>query len=269
MNNPEITDIDDNFYDFYKSINSLHREDDANLVSILVQNNVIPTAIRYGIMKNVYRGVVKDVNENLYYFNYVPNNDSVKLVKADDKTKIWEANKLFKSCNLGCDIIKAEIVDEDDEDEEKAVGSGPGATGGNQTGGHSGGTAPITEAQAVAQQNTLLTEEHPGAATAETPDLPNVGRDWHGDNAVKSTKIWTHTDLLKSLGQTLKSTALVINRKIDPKERQYLVEVLGRTPYEVDNGNSRINSAQRAQYNLWLTKSLQTQLNKLENWVKK
>jgi hypothetical protein len=255
--------------EFYKSLTNDNREMEREIISRTLECCVVPNSVRYGIFKDVHRGVLKSTAGELYYFNYPPNGN-FHLVKADTPTKEWEANKLIKSCNLGFDLIKAEksvehAVDEDDEDEKKADVAGlPPAS--------------RPEDQNVATQDSQVTEVHPGATTSQTSQDDGSAERWHGTGHLEralpvitqeeNAHAWDTTALMKAWGQELQKTAPSVSN-VDPQQRQFMIEVLGKTPNEIDSGKTKMSPSYRAQYNQWLTKSLRGRITTLSGWLGK
>jgi hypothetical protein len=253
------------YIDNYQSITLENRDLEDNIINKSLEHEIKPLSIRYGIFNDVCRGIIKDSNENNYYFNFPPTGKFI-LVKADTPTKQWEANKLLKNCQLGCDLVKAlEEEDDEHEDEQKAeVAELP--------------PAARSEEQNIAAQDSQITEHHPGATTASTPQSDESKERWHGpepivrsvpeEEPIVSNTQWNTNSLMKAWGDHLQSTAPKFN-SIDPKQRQFMIEVLGKTPNEVDSGNTKLNPIHRVQFNQWLNKSLHSRLNTLQDWLKK
>lgn len=263
---------DGQLLDFYKSLTVEHRTQEEDLLTLSIASGVVPEAMRYEPTPSGFRGVIKSSEaEEMWYFHYLLGGE-FRLLKADTEDRIWDANRLFRSLDHGCEINKAspdvEVpdVEDDDPDAEKAGG----ASGGGST---SGQPAPVDEEQSLREQHSLLTDQHPGAATSTTPDLPNRGRDWHGtaskslDALDEMPSVTDYKPILKSLGRVLRETAY--HKSVGDKEKQFMVEVLGRTPEEIDRGNTHMSPVHRAQFNLWLNKSLKNRIGKLNNWLEK
>ncbi len=270
------------FLDIYRSIAIESIHNDMEFVDYCVKAGVIPASVRYGAMRRgqmlVYRGVVKSLPGDLFYFNWTPGAD-FKLVPADDMTKKWEADKMFKSCTFGCDIRKAEApldpgesVEDDEEDHDDLEKMGRMA-------GRPAGALPIPEAQAVAQQQSVMTTQHPGAAGGgTTPDNLNVGRDWHksithpADTAQVGTndgvRHWTGLDLVKAVANKLHSTTPTVQPSLTPLEHQFLTQVMGYAPDQITKG-MKIPPRQRLNYENWKSDQLRGKLNGLNNWIKK
>lgn len=278
----------DTFFDVYKSLEPSRRDQDESLVTLAVGEGVIPASMRYGVMLNIDRGVVKATNGDLYYFQHSgvdTENPIYRIVKADTSTKKWEAERLYNNCKLGCDLVekawplsvsveaqndKTVDVDDDKEDEEKAAGPAGHGPAGKPP-------ASVSEAQAIAGQHRQITEVHPGAAAAVTPDRPEVGRDWHGtekalpeipQQAQIENPMWRTTDLLRAWGQQLQASA-PRQYQVPEQERHFMTEVLGRTPDEISSGQAVMSPTQRAQFNMWLTRSLRTRVSGLQQWLEK
>lgn len=254
--------VEGSVLEMYKSLTDERRAEEEDLINRSIEGGVVPYSLRYGITNNVYRGVVKSGEGDLYYFNYVPGKN-FKLVKAVDKEKQWDANRILTKSRLGCDLVKS---GEKEEEKEKIEDGEPET---KATGVAGAAMAPVPEAQAIAQQNTLTTDVHPGAAGGGgSPDIH--GDRWHPeeDQAQKSTEIWALGSLLKSMGQQLQATAPVPSRMPTDKEQEFMVEVLGRNPEEVAGGRSQLSPTQRAHFNLWLNRSLGDKLGFLKSWLK-
>jgi hypothetical protein len=261
------------FLDVYRSTNRQNAERDADFVDKSVHAGVVPSSIRYGVMRRgpieVYRGVVKAVDGSLHYFNW-SEGTAFHLVKADDETKQWEAARFYKSCTLGCDMHKGpvepgESVEDDDEDDADKGGEMPAAT------------MAQTEEQWMASRDTAMHEVHPGAAGSQTPDDPTVGRDWHqkaisrpGDGSEipvnDGQQHWTTAHLVKAWGQKLQETAPRLVPKTSPEEAQYLREVLGASPEQISKGLV-LAPRHRVSYEKWRTSQLRGNLTNLEAWL--
>jgi hypothetical protein len=202
--------------------------------------------VRYGIMNGVYRGVVKSSNNMLYYFHYVEANDTFKLIKASDPSKIHEAGKLLKNCQLGCDLIKA-----------------------GDLGDSSGGMNTVEEEADISDQDELRTDRHPAAAMITTPDDPNQGRMWHEQEVPVVTKSWDERSLLDALNDNLRKSTEQLRPSVSGMEQQFIVEVLGRTPDQVRRGDVYMNPTQKVLYQQWLGKSMRSKCDSLSKWLKK
>lgn len=257
--NPEV--YEESIFDYYKSLSPSHREEEEDIIVKCIESGVVPDLLRYGIFKDVYRGVARNSSGNLFYFNYTPSS-KFKLIKASDESKVWEANRILNKSTLGCDLIKSENKNKEDlkhldekEDEEKA---------GLTTGGAASDVIP--EEQNVAAQDHLTTDVHPGAAEGSTPD--NNAGNWHGQQE-DANKAWTYTDLLKGLGMELQANPIGGNRIPTQKEQEFMVEALGKTPEEAASGEAQLTSMQRALFQQWLKRSLNTKVNSLKDWLGK
>lgn len=237
--------------ELYKSRSPGYREIELEILDTATVNNIVPESIRFSILTNksineqIIRGVIKTMEEDYYYLHKAVN-QNFRLIKADSTAKLHEAVRLSNSCKFGCDFKKS--MDED-EDEEKAMGQ-PGGGGGQPP-------AAFPEAQGVQQAPQDITTNHPGGTIAMTPDH-NEER-WHG--AQKSL------DMLKSFNSDMNfSKAYPIS---GDKEKQFMREVLGKTPNEINSGTVYMSPTQRAQFSVWLQRSLTKSLNNLETWTKK
>lgn len=249
--------------DFYKSMTVDYRLEEEDIVVKSVEQGIVPDRIRYGVMNGTMRGIIKTANEDMYYFNFVPGNN-FKISKADDDTKIWEANRLLQRCQMGCDLMKGSddevIEDYDEEETEKAE------EGGGGDGGPTAAVLPrIPEDQAIQAQQRIMTERHPGAAMGTTPDRPEVGRLWH-EETVKSG-FWNRNTLLKGLGNKLQAQAAERIQPVTSPERQFMLEVLGRTPDQIGAGDTYMNPTQKVLFARWMGKSLDTKIDGLAYWL--
>jgi hypothetical protein len=242
--------------DFYRSINPEVRADDAKILDLVVKSGVYPKMMRWTQFRESYRGVVKSFNNEMFYFSFVEGKP-FKIVKADNPEKLWDANRIMKGCASGVDMTKA-------EDEKKA---GEGLPPASQP-----------EAQAIQDENNQVTDQHPGATVATTPEADDSAARWHGTGHIEralpdldptqNAHAWTTSDLLKAWGQHLQTTApRVVN--IDPNQRKFMVSELGLDPRQVDAGKARMNGSQRAQYNEWLTRSLRGRMDGLAGFLRK
>ena len=251
-----------------------HRLDESQIVEKASAEGVIPKTIRYGVMNNVIRGAMQTIVGDLYYFNYRPDLDTLRLVKADNPTKEWEAVRLLKSCRLGCDLMKSlEAVDDDSYDpQDEAQYDEPvhkADEGGSGGGTGAGNPASITEEEYINRQDDLMTEDHPGAAVGLTPDQPHRGKQWHQEEPVPVSKgFWTANDLVKGLNEQLKKATPRDWKPVSDLERQFLMQELGRSDEEVDSGQTHMTPIQKVRYHQWANKSLRSQLNKLSKWTK-
>ncbi len=255
------------FLDIYRSLSLPHVPLDSELVDKSVMSGIIPKSLRYGCMRrgdiDVYRGVIKSTAGEFHYFNWTRGTE-FKIVPADTAEKQGEAARLFKSCEYGCDM--AGSVDEDDEDEAKAV---PGV-----------GVAPQQEDQWMAQQETMAQQAHPGAATATTPDDPNVGRDWHKAQpplrsvsdgledlaAGDGVQHWNKAGLLKAWATELQQTAPSVAPRFDPVEAKYAQEVLGASEQDVQKG-FRLAPRHRVAFEQWKSSRLRNNISSLQKWL--
>jgi len=305
MAEQKVNNTDESIMDYYTSLSPSNRMTEVAIVHKSIKNGVVPESVRYGVMNNVFRGIVKSSKDDLYYFSYIPDG-KFSLVKANDRDKVWEANKLLKSCSLGCDIVRMEKAD-------VAMGSMP----------------VVDEEQDVVAQQRLATAKHPGAAGSVTPDLPEVGRQWHEEEEITQKadaipggladgkspsdfdqdkldegvkvelehtsdrsiateiamdhltedqdyysklkeveKSWNAASLIKGLGQSLQRTAPRTFHTASDKEKQFLLEVVGKTPEQIEAGDTRMNPTQKVLYARWMNKSLRSKLNDLKGWRK-
>lgn len=255
--------------EFYKSLTPAQREMDREFVTAALDRAVFPAQIRYDVFRGGYRGVIKSIDGEFHYFT-MPPKGVFHLVKANDETKKWEAQRLFKGCGLGCDLIRKSDDDEDEKEEGKA-----GAPG--------GATAELPpasqpEAQTIAAQNAEVTQSHPGAAMGTTPQQDGSTNRWHGTpglqralpeiNVAVNPHAWDTIALMKAWGQELQETAPRV-QQVDPQLKRFCVEVLGKMPSEVEGGNIKLNGLQRAQFNQWLTKSARSRVSGLSEWLQK
>lgn len=259
---------------YYTSLTINNRLNEGQIIEKSTNEGIIPRSIRYGIMNNVFRGAIKTLTDELYYFNYRPDTDTIRLVKANDTDKIWEANRLLKSCKLGCDFVKSlEAIDDDGyEPHEDAKFDEPVKKTSGSSGGDSGGAAlmPDTEENNINIQDDLITQQHPGAALGLTPDNPARGKQWHEETpypTVKS-KFWTASDLIKGLNQELKKATPREWKPVSDLERQFLTQELGRTNEQIDTGLVHMTPIQKVRFQQWANKSLKNQLNELIKWTK-
>jgi hypothetical protein len=240
--------------DFYKSLQPESRDRDREFVLSALDNNICPDTIRYDEFRGSYRGVIKALDGETYYFVLPPTN-IFHVVKADNEDKRWEAERILKSCKHGCDLQRA-LEDKEDEKKGDITGLPP---------------ASLPEQQMVQDQTQV--DAHPGAAGGQTPEQDGSSDRWHGDgkNVSKAVVIPDLGSVCKSLsmmGQELQETAPKLNH-VDQQMKQFMVEVMGKMPEEVDAGHVSLNSLQRAEYNRWLTKSLRGRMSGLANWLKK
>lgn len=236
----DITEI----IEFYRSLDPSNLSQETEIINKASEEGVIPSSLRYGIMKDVYRGIIKSVTDDIFYFHYKP--DGIfSLVKANTEDQKWEANRILTKSELGCDLIKA------------------GEGSGNEV---PGLPSVMEEEEFVDNQDDITTDRHPGAATGFTPDRPEVGRQWHQEEAIKSTGFWTEKDLLDGLNVALKKSVEEIKRPISESEARFMSEVLGKTPEEIDIGVN-LNPTQKVLYQRWLGKSMRSKISPLKNWL--
>lgn len=255
------------FLDVYRSLSLAHLVMDEMFVDNAVRQKVIPESVRYGIMQrgnlHAYRGVVKSVTGDLYYFNWHDGAD-FKLVPADNPTKVWDAERWYKSCSIGCDLRKAEVVDEEDEEADKGVAT-------------AAANATVSEDQNIKQQHALMTDVHPGAARGPTPDDPTVGRDWHTQPVTKAADAigpvdpsgdthWSTANLVKAWGRKLQQTAPSTRPQYSPLERQYLRDVLGVTDDRINKG-FRMTPRHQVAFQEWKTSQLRGTMSGLQDWL--
>lgn len=240
--------MDLEFSEYYKSLTTDHRLDEEFIVDKAIEDGVIPIELRYIDMRGVLRGVVKSSNDMLYYFHYVQENDNFRLVKADDPFKISEAKRILQTCELGCTLIKA---------------GGEGAP-------PSGGQGTINEEVDIDQQDDLLTDKHPAAAITTTPDRPEVGRMWHEQEVPPvMSKSWDAGTLLESLNNTLQKSTNNLRPPVSPKEQQFMLEVMGKTPAQIKRGDTYMGPSHKILFQQWLGKSMRDSVSILDKWTKK
>ena len=230
--------------DYYNSINGSMRNTENLVVDTAVRQGIVPDAVRYELHSGEIIGIIKSTKGDFYQFDFNDHTREMSVNAVDGRT----AATMFEKCLYGFDLKKADDL----EDEEKAVGGGGGEQG-------SGQPSAVTEEQAIAQQNRLLTEQHPGAATGITPDRPDRGRQWHQET-VKS---------LKSIGEMINKSVEQYFPIVSDTEKQFLVEVLGRVPEEVDGGDTRMTPIQKVTYQKWLAKSVYKDYQSLNGWLAK
>lgn len=268
-NNDAVYVTDDNVFDLYRSLDLSKRDEDRHIVIGALENGVVPEVVRYGIMRDVYRGVVKSMEGELYYFNYLSGKE-LKVIKADTPTKQWEAGKLLKTCRLGCDFVKGSTTQKNEEEEDtSAIPSGEQEKKADP-GGVALPNATVQEDQNIRDQQMLTTEEHSGGAGATTPD-PTDGGKWHQNGGIdtqKSDGSWKITDLLRGLGSQLQSSPLA-SRQPSPKEIEYMTQVMGRSPQDIAEGNNHMSSTDRMKMNQWLQRSMNKSLVSLESWLER
>jgi hypothetical protein len=89
-------DAPGSFLDVYRSLDIGRTQEDEQLVTLSVEQGVIPSTIRYGLFKGVYRGAVTDTNGENYYFHFSKGHP-FKLVLATTDEKQFEINRLLKT----------------------------------------------------------------------------------------------------------------------------------------------------------------------------
>lgn len=260
------------FLDMYRTINIDNVQIDEFLVNKSVANGVIPASLRYEFIERtgVYRGVVKSTKGDLHHFNWNPHfGDSVKFVPIPrGQHNVNQFDTMAKSLHDGCDL---RVDDEDEKDPdtvEKRRRFKPQHAGVN----------PVSEEDWVQQQQTLVTEVHPGSTHSQTPDDPRVGMDWHAQKALSQpvdgldslnqTNFWSHTDVLKAWGQTLQETAPRVSPPENSIEAQYMREVMGLTNQEIAKGVN-IPPRHRVYFEKWKTQQLRGTMSPLEAWLAK
>lgn len=257
--------------EFYKSLTPTNRETEREMINLALDNNVFPESMRYDEFRGGYRGVMKSTDGDLFYFTW-PKVGAFHLVKATDDTRKWEVARLSKGLSQGVDLIrKGDSTDDEDEEEKGKAGPGGGGMSGMPP-------APMPEEQNVASQASQMTETHPGGAMGTTPESDTSEARWHGTpgllkalpdiDASIQHNAWSGVQLMKAWGDVLQTTAPRL-APVDPKLREFCVEVLGKMPSEVDAGPIKLNGMQRAQFNAWLTKSTRTRVTGLEKWLTK
>jgi hypothetical protein len=262
----------ESFLEMYRSLTPQDYGRDANFVTKAIIEGVVPESIRYGVMRRnlieAYRGVVKSTTGDFFYFNWSPSGGDFHLVPADDPAKEWEAGKLFKSCNLGCDLLRSqvqEIPDDEDEDVEKEL---PGAA-----------VAPVNEEDYAVQQESMQHEAHPGSTQSALPDDPTKGKQWHeplrraadGLNQLAANdgeKHWSTPDLMKAYGTTLQGSAPTVQPRVDAVEAKYLQEVLGASPEQLEKG-LRLAPRHRADFERWKATQLRGRMGGLRAWLER
>ncbi len=243
--------MDFEFSTYYKSLTPTHRIDEEYIINKAVEEGIIPIELRYGIMQGSYRGVVKSSNDLLFYFTYVPSNDAFVLVKADNPDKVYDATKMFSKCKLGCSMIKA------------------GVAGGSATGSQIGGIDVVDEDDAIAQQQDLITDKHPAAAMISTPDRPDRGKMWHEQEVPPLAKSWDASSLLNDLNANLRKSTEQLRKPVSQKEHDFMIEVMGKTPGQIDRGDTYMSPSHKVLFQQWLGKSMRSKVSSLSDWLKK
>lgn len=243
----------ENTLDFYKSLGASNPEVEEDIINLSLSDGVVPSSIRYLQTNGTYRGAIESSNNSYYYFNYFPDHN-FKLVKAEKPEQIKEVVSILKSAKNGLDLVKK------DEDTEKAAG----ASGGGEM--KPAGNSTLTEEDSVNSQNSAITQVHPGAAGGITPDNPNRGKDWHGEQTVKS---WTTADLLKSWSEHLQETSNIRlgPPRATPHEQAFLMDFYGYGPDEA--AKVVLTPGQKSKFNVWTQTSALKAVKSLANWRKK
>lgn len=229
--------------DYYNCIPGSDLATGNSIVDAAVRQGIVPSQVRYDVQSSDITGTMKSSSGSMYCFTFSSETGHLETLSVDPYTT-------FQKSIYGFDLKKAEeLEDEDQEDTEKAAGPA----------GQEGSAQPssITEEQAMAQQNRLMTEQHPGAAGGVTPDRPDRGRQWHQET-VKS---------LQFLGEDLVKSVDAYFPKVSDSEKQFMVEILGRAPEEVDAGDTRMTPVQKVTYQKWLTKSIHKEYRQLTGWL--
>lgn len=280
------------FLALYRSLSASHIEMDEHLVRGSVDNSVIPASIRYGVMRRgnieAYRGIVKSTAGEYYYFNWAPETD-FKLVKADDAEKQWDAERLFKSCRIGCDLRKSSAPLDPGESVEEATKEGTEYE--DKDGTEKGsvplpttGQAPILEDHYTAQQERLTTQRHPGGTGPTSPDSQEGHDRWHGAEDMQQSitrpgdgmkslgsndgqQHWSAVDLLKAWGQRMQQTAPRLHPRVSDLEARYMVEVLGISQEQVQKG-VQLPPRHRLSFHQWRATQLRGRLAGLERWLR-
>ncbi len=242
--------MDFDFGTYYESLTPSHRMDEEFIVSKAIDSGVYTDVLRYEITHGAYRGVIKSCDNKHFYFHFSPENDAFRLIEANTPDRLQEVGNILKSCQLGCGLKKAE-------------------GGGGDRG--SDGFNTISEEDNIADQDDLTTDVHPGGATHVTPDSPHRGRMWHEEEVppVTMAKSWDAGSLLDGLNDALRKSTSQLRRPISDQERQFMVEVLGRTPEQVQRGDVYMNPTQKVMYNQWVNKSMRSSMTDLDKWLKK
>lgn len=261
------------FLDTYRSLSIQHVETDKGLVDKSVVEHVVPQCIRYAIMKKggmeVYRGIVKAVDGGVFYFNWSPEN-AFKLVPVVEHRKQIEAENLFQSCRLGCDLRKSETpIDPEEtveeattEKERKKKKAGPPAVPAEK------------ESRFQVESASKITDVHPGSTQAAMPDDNTTGRNWHGEPIARSQeskdekRYWTALDLLKSVGQKLKETAPRMGHSVTPLESRYMQEVMGLSTEEIQKG-VHVPPRFHVDFEKWKANNLNKSMSSLKSWLDK
>ena len=233
---------------YYTSFSSSYREEEQIIISKSIEMGIVPHSARYEEINGAIHGVIQSSQDQLYYFNLF--GDSFKVLKADDPTKVYDAGKILKKSNNGFDLVK-------------------GPTGAGSSGEVKPGIPTMEEEDSVAQQNDLITDQHPGAAIGTTPDRPEVGRQWHQEDQPIIGRSLDAINMLNTANETIRKSIDLVSRPISDKEKQFMLEVLGRTPDQVTRGEVYMNPTQKVLYQRWLNKSMETKVYSLTDWLKK
>ncbi len=234
---------------YYTLINKSNPALDSSIVNAAVRQGIVPSAVRYDLQNSEFTGIIKSTAGNTYFFQYEPDNSVLKAFPIDRMAE-RRADIIFSQATCGFDIIKSDT-------EETTKAAPPAGGGGDASGGSL--PAPIDEEQAVAGEQREMTEIHPGAAEGVIPDDPAIGRQWHQD-AMKA---------LSELDEEINKSIEVFKPSISSQEKQFMVEVLGRDPYEVDDGHSKMTPTQKVTYQRWLAKSVSQNYRNLNGWLAK
>lgn len=269
------------FLDVYRSLHTGYLPMDEFFVTKSIESGVVPDVIRYGVMERgpmrAFRGVVKSKTGSCFYFNWHEGTE-FKMAKAATPEGEWEARRLLKSCQLGCDLRKAESapidagqsIEEDvDEDNSRkgAVGFVPSTA-----------TAPVDEDRYLQSQQRLMTEQHPGSTQAQDPPPDDdEGKQWHeplaraqdglGPLASNDGQVhWRGAELLKAYGQYLQQTAPRVAADVTPVELRYMSDVLGISQTQIRKG-LRMSPRQRIGFEDWKTAQLRDRLSHMKSWL--
>lgn len=232
--------------DMYKSLSIEHRAVDSAILGEFLVRNIAVDSIRYGEFRGMQRGAVKALDGSRYYFHMTPS-AVAHIVPADTVEKSAEVERILRSCKLGCDITKAVS---DAEEEEKAMDAGVGSLP----------PASMKESVAVAQNQAQVTDVHPGATVASTPQADGSAQRWHG-TATKSDADEA-IDLLKSTSVHLERTLQQRPQHLEPLEVRYMREVFGKS---VTAGP--IPPAHRKQFAEWAAARVRTNISALKKWT--
>ncbi len=248
--------------DFYKSLNKANRTTDEDIVILLINQDIIPETIRYSNIHKGVKGAIRDNVGDIYYFNYVPDT-SFRIVKAKNDEQIAELTHILTKAKLGADLTSESTADEDKdklevepgesvkdsedlhnkEDEEKAGASG-GSSGGQQNQGGGGNM----DSESISM----------------TPDRPDVGFDWHGDNFKRS--IEESTALMKSFTSNIQTLVPDKYKLVPVLEKRYLKEILKYKDEDIMKG-IKLNPFQKTKYLQWVKEQAIKKTISLENWL--